>query len=300
MSSKPPLISVILPAFNCAQFLPEALDSILNQTLSDFELIIIYDESLDQTREIIDGYIAKDARIQFIQGKKELLVGALNLGILAAKGKFIARMDADDVSLSNRFELQVQAMESRALDFCGCNILMIDEAGESIQDVIMPDSSDLITVTLACTVPFAHGSVILRKQFLDDHSLLYLKEAVAEDYDLWCRAYSLGARFGNIRQPLFHYRHFAQSLSKVHAKVVAKHAQFIRRNFVQKNALALNESIVRLIPVQKQLSSRDSGFLLLSAYLLHRQNQSNLVFTVLRYSSFKNIIIAVVKIIRGF
>jgi glycosyltransferase involved in cell wall biosynthesis len=295
-----PLISVILPAFNSAPYLAQALDSVLAQTENDFELLVVYDESSDQTRSIIESYMAKDGRVRLIEGQKARLVGALNQGILASRGKYIARMDADDVSLPTRFEKQVQAMDQSELDFCGCDIVMMDESGRPIKDILMPHTPDLITITLACTVPFAHGSVMMRKAFLDQHDLLYQKGASAEDYDFWCGAYALGARFGNIRKPLFHYRDFSQSLSKVHAKVVGQHTQSIRRKFVKNNTAAIQEAITRLLPMQKQLSERDSGFLLLAAYLLYRQNQSTLVFSVLKNSSLKNIAIGVGKLIKGF
>jgi hypothetical protein len=290
----------VLPAFNSALHLPQALDSILAQTLEDFELLVIYDESSDRTRSVIDSYMAKDGRVRLIEGQKARLVGALNQGIVAAKGKYIARMDADDVSLPTRFEKQIQAMDQSELDFCGCDIVMINENGKPIEAVVMPQTPDLITMTLACTVPFAHGSVMMRKAFLDQHTLFYQKGASAEDYDFWCNAFALGARMGNIGEPLFHYRHFSQSLSKVHAKVVGQHTQTIRRKFVKNNTAALEEAITRLLPTQKQLSERDAGFLLLTAYLLYCQNQSKLVFSVLKSSSLKNIVIGVGKLIKGF
>ena len=300
MSFQSPLISVIFPAFNSAPHLHQALDSILAQTLCDFELLVIYDESYDQTRSIIESYKAKDERVRLIEGQKARLVGALNQGIVAAKGKYIARMDADDVSLPTRFERQVQAMDQSELDFCGCYIVIVNETGNPIQDILMPQTPDLITITLACTVPFAHGSVMMRKSFLDQHALLYKPGASAEDYDFWCGSYTLGARFGNISDALFHYRYSTQSLSKVNAKVVGKHTLAIRRKFVQNNAFALQEAIISLLPIKTQLSERDAGFLILAAYLHYRQNQSTLVFSVLKNSSLKNIAIAVGKLIKGF
>ena len=302
MPSNPPapLISVVLPAFNCATYLPQAIDSILSQTMGDFELLVIYDESTDQTRDIIESYMAKDRRVHIVQGQRARLVGALNQGIKEAKGKYIARMDADDVSLPTRFEKQIEVMEISGLDFCGCDIVMIDGAGQFIKEVAMPKTADLIASTLACTVPFAHGSVMMRKQFLDERDLRYQAGASAEDYDFWCQAYALGAHFGNVSMPLFHYRHFSQSLSKVHAKVVNQHTQIIRRNFVQKNALSLQLAISKIVPVQKQLNQRDEGFLLLAAYLLYRENQSTLVIDVVKRARLKNLVIAIVKILRGF
>ena len=171
MSSSSPLLSVVLPAINCANYLGQAIDSILLQTVQSFELLIVYDESADTTRKIIEEYAAQDGRVRLIEGRKARLVGALNQGLSLAKGQFIARMDADDISLPTRFEKQIANMEQEGLDFCGSNMLMINASGSPLREIAMPSTPDLITVTLACTVPFAHGSVTMRKSFLDRHNL---------------------------------------------------------------------------------------------------------------------------------
>lgn len=300
MSALSPLISVVLPAFNCASYLPQAIESILAQTLADFELLIVYDESKDDTLQIIQKYQARDSRIVLIYGQGERLVGALNLGINASTGSYIARMDADDISRPQRFARQVEFMEKQRLDFCGSNIVMIDEIGRSIQEVIMPTTPDTITVTMACTVPFAHGSVMMRKAFIDQHQLRYQASASAEDYEFWCNAYHLGARFGNVNEFLFDYRHFAQSLSKVHAKVVARHTSALRRKFVKENLESVTAAIQRLLSMPSQLSERESGFLLLAAYLVFLNTRSAILLQALRKSSARNIAIALAKIVRGF
>jgi glycosyltransferase involved in cell wall biosynthesis len=300
MSAPSPLISVVLPAYNCASYLSQAIESILAQTLADFQLLIVYDESKDDTLQIIENYLVRDPRVVLIHGQGERLVGALNLGIDAATGAYIARMDADDISRPERFAKQVAQMEKQNFDFCGCNIGMVNEIGRQIKEVIMPSSTDLVTITLACTVPFAHGSVMMRKAFIDQHALCYQAKASAEDYQFWCQAYHLGARFGNVNERLFDYRHFEQSLSKVHAKVVARHTSALRRKFVQDNLLAVTAAINRLLASSAPLSERDSGFLLLAAYLVFLKSHSGIFFKVLAKSNIKNIAIAIAKIVRGF
>ena len=300
MSAPSPLISVVLPAYNCAHYLSQAIESILAQTLADFQLLIVYDQSSDETLHIIETYQALDPRIVLIYGQGERLVGALNLGIEAATGTYIARMDADDISRPERFAKQVAQMEQQNLDFCGCHIGMVNEIGRQIQEVIMPTSADSITITMACTVPFAHGSVMMRKAFLDQHALRYQAKAYAEDYQLWCEAYHLGARFGNVNERLFDYRHFEQSLSKVHAKVVARHTSSLRRKFVKENLAAVTSAINRLLASSKSLSDRDAGFLLLAAYLTALQSGFGIFFKALTHSKLKNIAIAFAKIVRGF
>jgi len=300
MSAPSPLISVVLPAYNCASYLSQAIESILAQTLADFQLLIVYDESKDDTLKIIENYLARDPRVVLIHGQGERLVGALNLGIQASTGVYIARMDADDISRPERFAKQVAQIEKQNLDFCGCNIGMVNEIGRQIKEVIMPTSADLVTITLACTVPFAHGSVMMRKAFIDQHALRYQAKASAEDYQFWCQAYHLGALFGNVNERLFDYRHFEQSLSKVHAKVVARHTSMLRRKFVQDNLLAVTAAINRLLASSAPLSERDSGFLLLAAYLVLLKSRSGIFFKALAKSNIKTIAITIAKILRGF
>ena len=300
MSAPSPLISVVLPAYNCASYLPQAIESILAQTLADFQLLIVYDESKDNTLQIIENYLARDPRVVLIHGQGERLVGALNLGIQASTGTYIARMDADDISRPERFAKQVEQMQKQNLDFCGCNIGMVNEIGRQIKEVIMPTGADLVTITLACTVPFAHGSVMMRTAFIDQHTLRYQAKASAEDYQFWCQAYHLGALFGNVNERLFDYRHFEQSLSKVHAKVVARHTSMLRRKFVQDNLLAVTAAINRLLASSAPLSERDSGFLLLAAYLVLLKSRSGIFFKALAKSNIKTIAITIAKILRGF
>jgi hypothetical protein len=177
---------------------------------------------------------------------------------------------------------------------------MVNEIGRQIKDVIMPTSADLVTITLACTVPFAHGSVMMRKAFIDQHALRYQAKAFAEDYQFWCEAYHLGARFGNVNERLFDYRHFEQSLSKVHAKVVARHTSKLRRKFVKDNLGVVTTAINRLLASPVALSERDSGFLLLAAYLSSLQSGPSIFLKALVRSNVKNIAIAIAKIARGF
>ena len=168
-----PKISVVMPVYNGKIFLKEAMESILNQTYNDFEFIIIYDESTDGTLSIIQEFQEQDARIILINGDKEGISGALNKGIKEAKGKYIARMDADDISLPIRFEKQISHMQNLELDICGGHSLLIDSDGTINGIGVMPRSHDLCGLSLMFRVPFPHPSVIIRKRFLIDNSLEY-------------------------------------------------------------------------------------------------------------------------------
>ena len=293
-----PAISVLLPVYNGQAYLKQAIDSILNQSFPDFELIIVNDGSTDGSLDLISSYI--DKRIVLITQENMGLPSALNRAINAARGEYLARHDQDDVSLPTRFEEQLGLMEEAHLDFCGCNIVMMTSSGKPTQELTMPTAPDLITITLACTVPFAHGSVMMRKAFLDQYALRYKKGSSTEDYELWCEAYQLGAKFGNVNQALFQYRDFSSSLSKLTAKKMQSYTHRLRRRFVKINTLAVTEAIDRLLPEQNQLGPRFEGFLILAAYLLNRQNHSTAILKVCSRASIKNIAIAVAKIIRGF
>ena len=118
--SKLPLISIVMPVYNAESFLESAIFSILNQTHSNFEFIIIDDKSTDDSLMIIKKFQKKDSRIKLLNGDGKNLVKALNKGIMKSKGKYIARMDSDDISLPKRLESQVKYIEKYNLDICGC------------------------------------------------------------------------------------------------------------------------------------------------------------------------------------
>ena len=293
-----PLVSVLLPVYNAQDYLRESIDSILGQTLTDFELIIVNDGSTDGSKAIIDSYT--DPRIVRIDQDNAGLPVSLNRAIAIAKGKYLARQDADDVSEPARLAEQLALMEANALDFCGCDFLRINHQGDALEMINVPLGTNLITVTLACTVPFAHGSVMMRKQFLSDHHLAYDADSAIEDYDLWCRAYQLGGRFGNVNQCLFRYRHFDQSLSKVKAKMMSQKTRDMRRLFIRENTSSVKNAIVGLLASKEALNLRQKTFFLLAAYLVGTQSQVSLVFQVAKVVGLQASMIALAKLAAGF
>jgi len=134
MTDKTPQVSVIMPAYNAEKYIGEAIESILNQTYKDFELIIVNDASTDSTGSIIKTYAEKDERIVVLENEQNLnIAGSLNRAISAAKGEFLARMDADDIALPERLEIQSKAMqENPKVAVVGNDINLIDENGSVI------------------------------------------------------------------------------------------------------------------------------------------------------------------------
>lgn len=291
-----PLVSVIMPVYNAAPHLAAAIDSILNQSLQDYEFIIINDGSTDDSLAVLSRY--QDPKIIIFNQTNQGIVKALNVGLSLAKGKFIARMDADDISTQDRFEKQVNYLESKLLDLCGCQLMVMNEKGWIYRHVAMPTTADWMAVTLACTVPFAHGSVMMRRSFLDSKSLSYLPGLI-EDYSLWCSMYEHGAQIGNLNEELYIYReHKSLSKLRISDRQIAAYKQ--RREFVKKSFSSLRESIIQIVQGPRDYPIKQEAFLLLASFLLFVQQGDLLVFRVLKRVSFASILVALFKLLKGF
>jgi len=241
-----PKITVLMPVFNAENDLHDAIESILSQSFGDFELLIIDDGSSDNSLEIIHSF--KDDRIRLERNERNLgLVATLNKGIELAKGVFIARMDADDISLGGRFFQQMQLLEESNADIVGCHFDVIDKGGNFLRNIRVPLNPEEFTVCLANTVPFAHGSVMIRKSFLTENDLTYGPGLYSEDYDLWMRMYEKGAIFRNCDSTLFSYRDYGSSLSKVKLRQYLNSSELLRRKFVSNHSEACQSAINKLL-----------------------------------------------------
>lgn len=238
-----PEISVVMPVYNGEKFIKEAVESILNQTYNDFEFLIVYDESSDGTLSVIQEFLKKDKRIVLIYGDKEGISGALNKGIKKAKGKYIARMDADDISLPRRFEKQISHMQDLELDICGGHSLLIDSDGKINGIGIMPRSHDLCGLSMTFMIYSAHSSVIIRKSFLTHYSLKYKEKGFFEDFDMWTRMFSAGAKFGNVDDIVIRYRVLDKSSSTIHATQARSYNKMVLKKFKLENKKYLSNII---------------------------------------------------------
>jgi glycosyltransferase involved in cell wall biosynthesis len=285
-SNHMPTISVLMPVFNAQKDLRQAIDSILNQSFADFEFLIIDDGSTDDSAYIVRSYL--DARIRFLQNPKNLgLVPTLNRGLSEARGKYIARMDADDISEPLRFESQLALLEKTPADICGGLFRIIDADGKVTGTVSVPFQTDELIACLANTVPFAHGSVMMRSSFLRDHQLQYGPSPYAEDHDLWIRIFEYGGRFANVSEMLFQYRNYSSSLSKVLGGPYAQASYQLRRHFVKNNAQVCQDALRSLLK-RRSPSYTDQVNALFMAFLLWRQGGSFTSFLqVLAHVSFK-------------
>lgn len=259
-----PMISVIMPVYNGEKYLREALDSILNQTYKDFELILIDDGSKDKTLEIMQKYKQEDNRIVLISRENKGLIASLNEGISKARGQFMARMDGDDINDLRRFQKQLDLMESKNADLCGCHYHWINESGDFTRCTIVPLHYESFLTCMAITVPFAHPSVMIRKQFLIDRQLSYGKPTYTniEDYALWVDCWNHGAKIVNVNEFLFCYRSYSSSLSnrnnqkilierkKLQTEYLLKYKKQIIKSFENFDfSKAPEEELIRLVVI---------------------------------------------------
>lgn len=212
-----PYVSVILPVRNGMPFLREAIDSVLMQDFEDFELIVINDGSSDGTRSYLGG--VSDQRLTIIDTHGTGLVAALNLGLRHCKGKYIARMDADDICMPNRLRTQVVVLDSDASIGVTCSdIERIDEEGRAIgseRDII--ESSDDLREALTerrRMKPIVHPSVMIRSELIGSVGG-YRNYQNAEDRDLWLRLVDI-CGFYRIPSVLLKYRITAGGISRIH------------------------------------------------------------------------------------
>lgn len=209
-----PPLSVVLPVYNGERFLEEAVASVLGQTFADFELIIIDDGSTDSSGAIAARYAAADPRVRLVQQPNRGLVATLNRGLDLARAPLVARMDADDICLPRRFEVQVPRFESRPkLAVVGGFTEIIDAEGNFLRVGDYPLGGAELKMFLERGCPLAHPTVILRKAAVMSMGGYRAIFVHCEDYDLWLRLHDAGYLIENIAEPVLRYRRHGGSVS---------------------------------------------------------------------------------------
>lgn len=208
---KEKLVSVIMPVYNSSQYMKLAIDSILNQTYSDIELIIVNDGSTDngETESIALSY---ENKVRYFRKENGGVASAINYGIERANGQYVARMDSDDIAVLNRIEKQVEFMESNLeIGVCGTQYNFIDE--DKIKNgKKLPLNHEEIKAGLLFSNPICHPTVMIRRSVLEQ-GWSYDITRMAEDYDLWTRMI-FSVRFANLSDKLLLYRLNNQSITR--------------------------------------------------------------------------------------
>lgn len=213
-------VSVVLPVYDTERYIALAVESVLNQTFTDFELIIINDGSTDSTPAILDGF-QKDSRVTIHhQSTNQGLIAALNHGCQAARGEFIAIMHADDVSLPDRFARQIAFLLAHPeVGIVGTAMLIISEMGDIAGSQMVPHRPGLLGWLVQFHNPLAHPTVMMRREVIAGLGFYDPDAYLVDDYDLWLRA-SLVTRLDNVQEPLLHYRAWPESATSLHRPAV--------------------------------------------------------------------------------
>ena len=232
---KPPAsvkVSVIMAAYNAEAFIEEAVASILEQSFTDFEFLIVDDASTDKTSSILNRI--KDPRVQILQNIENIgLTRSLNRCLAIAQGEYIARQDADDVSLVSRFDKQVAFLEQNP-DYCvvGSAVQYIDAQSKLGAVSARPEGDAELKYFSLYFSPFTHSSVMVRKTAIDLVGGGYNEEyKVAQDFELWSRMRSAG-KFHNLPEVLHLYRVSEKMISKT------------RRSSQIENHIAIGASLI--------------------------------------------------------
>lgn len=215
-----PLVSVVMPVRDAAGTVGRAVDSIRTQTLADWELIAVDDGSTDDTPALLEAAAREEVRIRVIRAPRGGLVTALNAGLAAAKGRFIARMDGDDESHPERLAEQVRLLETDPrLGVAGCLVEFGGDAGRSagyalhvewLNTLVEPDE---IALNRFVEAPLAHPSVIFRRDLVAAHGG-YRDGPFPEDYELWLRWLEAGVRIAKVPRPLLRWNDPPARLSR--------------------------------------------------------------------------------------
>ena len=215
-----PTISVVLPAFNCEKYIGEAIQSVLQQTFHDFEFIIINDGSTDRTEEIIKSF--SDNRIVYEKNERNSwLVYTLNKGVNMAKGKYIARMDGDDICLPGRFKKQLDYLEQNSdVDVLATVVTLIDEDGK-ITGTWLTDSKNISEKDIRKQLPIdnciAHPTVMGKASIFKKYKYNQT-QSQSEDYDLWLRMMNDHVIIHKLPEPLLQHRILTSSFTRTNKK----------------------------------------------------------------------------------
>ena len=219
-----PLVSVVLPCFEAERFLPEALESLLSQTHGDLEIIAIDDGSRDATPGILEKSAATDERVRILRNGTNLgLIRTLNRGVAEARGEFIARMDADDISAPHRIERQVEALALRAeIGVVATGFEPINEVGHAVGRPVRPRSLEPGAARFMAlfATPLVHPTLLARSSVMQTHPYGAFDDSLhTEDYELFTRMLAAGVGFLNLDEPLVAYRVGSESVSRRHETI---------------------------------------------------------------------------------
>ena len=247
MKNLTPLVSVVMAVYNCEKYLARSIQSIVTQTLSNFEFIIINDGSTDGTKEILESFAKDDKRIRIVHQDNYGLSASLNRGCQLAKGQYIARMDADDISRHDRLEVQSKMLKMHPKAVVCHSLVTIVDSDERpvllkgrVGFRLSPWQTRWTLLWRNCVY---HPTVMMRRDFFSKIGFNYCTTAIGcEDYALWCR---LSKKYDFIvaDQPLLFYRRHPTSITKNYGEThIQNFSKIIGSNLEQYLSVQLSEA----------------------------------------------------------
>lgn len=280
-----PIISIIIPAFNARQHIRQAVESMLSQRFDDFELLVIDDGSNDNTLDELTSL--QDSRLRLLTNSINQGVSySLNRGIGEASGRYIARMDADDLSEPTRLEKQFEYMEKyQEVGVSGTWVTIFGDHPSTLER--SPVGKEIAKAYLLFDNPLFHPSVIIRRSALDDLEVHYDSNfSRTEDYDLWSRI-AQKAEIDNIPSPLVKMRHHQQSVTHTWSAEMTEQIEALLRRQLRGFGLEIDQPTVKMhhnISRGRRCSSKEDlkkavdWLALLRAHNLHHQHYSITAF----------------------
>lgn len=239
-SSNLPLISVVMPAFNeRPDMIAGAIRSILQQTYTNFELHVFDDSTSDETRAAIDSF-SSDSRVVIHRSAERVgFIKSLNLGLEVSKGKYIARMDGDDFSHSERFEKEVDYLETHSdVMVVGGQMNIMDEDGKITSSRSYPTGGFKLSLFSCVRNPIAHPTVMMRREVVNKGYRYDESLKMSEDLDFWLRLMNDGYRIANLPDTVLDYRVMGNFLEKRSSDVQREvMAQVRKKNFDRRHPI---------------------------------------------------------------
>jgi glycosyltransferase involved in cell wall biosynthesis len=275
----PPVFSIVLCTYNAEVYLNECIQSILNQTYANFELIVIDDGSSDGTMQYLENLT--DQRLRLIRlDSNHGLIYARSLGFSEAKGRYIAIMDADDIADPRRLEEQLQAFQTKDIDVCGSFHISLDSANgkRRLRKSYVSDSDIRALLTIYC--PLCNPSTSIKSEVVRRNGY-NTDNSHAEDYGLWCDIAVGGGKFYNIAHPLLTYRLHAAQISKVKKadaslsfkKIQARYIERCTGQFVNPEAMPFRKRLRHGIAFLRTLNARIPGISFQANYEIYAEFQ---------------------------
>ena len=267
MSGIPPVkISVLMPVYNAARYLAQAMESILAQTFRDFECIVVDDGSSDRSLRVLQRFAQKDGRVKIISRPNTGIVGALNDGLAVATGEYIARMDADDIAYSDRLEIQLRYIESHPeIVAIGSGVRMVDPNGAPLKDFHGSNDPQILRNALiaAKDIGIIHPTLMVRRSVLEAFGGYRKQYNFVEDFDLFLRLLDMG-ELGNAPEVLLDYRQHLQSTNSTrHERQTLLMNQCVAEHRRRWNLPALES-----LPMHEPMTNRGSQHVLWASWAM--------------------------------